>query len=151
MKKKDLVPPLVPLLPCWSVVLAASETGVSTKTGISDGSVLMDQRWLQLVNKLLPALKAGNPKEKTWNFDYPGAAKMFNTATERHDHVRNASQRSQHRSGARFQQRRGQWKAFSSVARYDKISRLATDYHSLPRPLRDKLKHTHATCRGIVD
>ena len=47
IEKKDIVPPLVPLLPCWSIVIATSEAGVSTKTGIRDGSVLMDQRWLQ--------------------------------------------------------------------------------------------------------
>ena len=35
---------------------------------------------------------------------------------------------------------RGQWKAFSSVTRYDKSSRLAAGYHSLPRSLRDKLE-----------
>ena len=32
LRKKDLVPPLVPLLPRWSIVIAASETGMSTKT-----------------------------------------------------------------------------------------------------------------------
>ena len=34
-------------------MIAASETGMSTKTGVREGSVLMDQRWLQWVNKLL--------------------------------------------------------------------------------------------------
>ena len=68
---------------------------------------LMDQRWLQRVNKLLPALKAGDAKEKNWCFDYIAAAKKFNCTrqfgTQRHDHVANASQWSQHRSGARVQ------------------------------------------------
>ena len=68
LKKKDFVPPLVPLVPCWSIVIAASEAGVSTKTGIRDGSVSMDQRWLQWVNKLLPALKAGNPEIENLEF-----------------------------------------------------------------------------------
>ena len=77
IEKEDIDPMLVPLLPCWSIVIAASETGVSTKTGTRDGSVLMDHRWLQWVNKLLPALKAGNPEDKIWNFDSPTAAKLF--------------------------------------------------------------------------
>ena len=55
LRKKDLVPPLVPLPPCWLVVIAASEIGVSTKTGVRDESVLMDQRWHQWVNKLASA------------------------------------------------------------------------------------------------
>ena len=36
LRKKDLVPPLV-LLPCWSIVIAASVPGVSNKTGIHEG------------------------------------------------------------------------------------------------------------------
>ena len=53
LRKNDLLPPLVPLLPCWSIVTAASEAGAPTKTRICYGSVFMDQRWLNLVNKLL--------------------------------------------------------------------------------------------------
>ena len=64
-------------------LVAASRTGVSTKTGIRDGSVLVDQRWLQWVNKLFSALKAGNQEENISNFDYLAAAKMFKTATVR--------------------------------------------------------------------
>ena len=52
-KKKDLVPPLAILLPCSSVVIAASEAGVSTKTRVRDGSVLVKQRWLRWVNEFL--------------------------------------------------------------------------------------------------
>ena len=48
-------------------------------------------------------------------------------------------------------QRRGQWRAFSSVTGYDKSSRPAADYHSLLLTLRNKLGNTRATCRGTVD
>ena len=46
LRKTDLVHPLVIQLPCCLVAIAAPETGVSTKTRVNDGSVLMDQRWL---------------------------------------------------------------------------------------------------------
>ena len=55
--------------------------GVSTKTRIRDGSVLMDQRWLEWVNQLLAALEVGNPGEKICDFNYPAAAKKFKAAT----------------------------------------------------------------------
>ena len=55
---------------------------MSTKTGVRVGSVLMDQRWFQRVNKLLPWLKCGNLEERIWNFDYLAAANMFYTATD---------------------------------------------------------------------
>ena len=56
LKKKDLVPSPVPLLPCRSVVIAAE---VIAKTGSPRWVGLVDQRWLQWVNKLLPRLKCG--------------------------------------------------------------------------------------------
>ena len=46
LEKKDLVPPLLLLLPCWSVVIAASETGVSTKTGSVMGRSSWSPRWV---------------------------------------------------------------------------------------------------------
>ena len=42
LRKKDLVPPLVALLPRWSVAIATSETGVSTKTGVELSAVSQD-------------------------------------------------------------------------------------------------------------
>ena len=47
-------------------------------------------------------------------------------------------------------ERRDQWRALI-VVRNDTSSRLAADYHSLPRPLRNKLRNTRATCRGVFD
>ena len=82
LRKKDLVPLLVPLLPYWSVVIAPPETGVSTETGVRDGSVSVDQRWLQWVNKLVLRLKCANLVERIWCFDFPAAAKLFKTATD---------------------------------------------------------------------
>ena len=64
---------------------------------------------------------------------------------------------SQHRSGEGFQnsasgaKTRSVWRPFSHVTRYDKSSRLADDYPTLPLPLRDLIKNTRATCRGVVD
>ena len=40
LRKNDLVPPLAPLLPCWSIVIAASETEVSTNTESAMGQSL---------------------------------------------------------------------------------------------------------------
>ena len=137
IEKEGSCPSDLPLLPCWPVVIAASETGMSTKTGISDGSVLMDQRWIQWDNNLLHAVKAGDPEKRIWNFIYPAAAKMFKTAAETLGASIDLARGFRTLQEA---QRRGQWRAFSSVTRYDKSSRLAANHHSLPRPLRDKLE-----------
>ena len=48
-------------------------------------------------------------------------------------------------------QRRGRWKAFNSVTRYDKSSRLAADYHSVAHSLQDKVETPAQRSQGIVD
>ena len=147
-EKKDLVPPLVPNLPCCSVVIGASGTVVSTKTGVRDGSVLMDQRGLQWVNEHLPWLHGRNWEERIWNSEHPAAVNMFQSATDSLELSGMTTHQTRH-SGASIDpvggfrtlqevQKPGQWRVFSSVARYGQSSRLAADYHSLPRPLRDK-------------
>ena len=150
LRKKDLVPPLVPLLPCWSNVIAASETGVSTKTGIRDGSVLKDQRWLRWVNKLLTRLQAGNPGKRIWKFDYPAAAQVFITATVTLG-IRGTTMYQARHSGTSADQVRG-FRAFmkfkneangelSAVSQdTTKSSPLAADHHSLPVVFRNKLE-----------
>ena len=45
-----------------------------------DSFVLMDQRWLQWINKLLPRLKCGNLEKRIWYFDHLAAANRFKTA-----------------------------------------------------------------------
>ena len=40
-------PPLPPMLACWPI--ETSETGISRKTSVRDGSIVMDHVWLQLV------------------------------------------------------------------------------------------------------
>ena len=142
LRKKDIVPPLAPLLPWWSIVIAASEAGASTKTGIRDGLVQMDQRYFRRVSKLLPALNVGNPEAKSWNFDYLAAAKMFKTATDiwrlSGMTYTKTSQWSRHRSGARFQHPARSAKTRSVAPRS-------------PWPASKQAGNTRATCRGIVD
>ena len=109
LRKKDLVPPLAPLLPCWSVLVAASETGVTTIRGRSP-------RWVSPYGKALASMgqKALAPAE-VWKcgradlvFRLPCSSKIVQDGnqrfgTQRHDPVPNTSQWSQHRSGPGFQ------------------------------------------------
>ena len=125
LRKKDIVLPLSPMLYCWSIVIAASETGVSTSTptGVRDGSVLMDQRWLQWVNKVL--LQPQNWESGASNLElrlsrHGKSVQESNrfVGAQRHDYMLDTSQWRQHRPSAwvLYPARR----AFSSVTRYDK-------------------------------
>ena len=140
LRKKDLVPPLVPLLPYWSIVLADSETGVSTETG---------NRWIgprgpavASMGQQAPARTPGRTSAgENLEFRFPAAATFFKTVSDTLGLTSLALYQTRHR-GASIDmhevQRRGQWKAFSSVTRYDRSSFLAADCQSLPRLLRDK-------------
>ena len=67
------------------VRISDNERKGSRPTARATSLMLVDRnpRWVGLhwVNKLLPALKAGNPEEKIWIFVYTAAAKMFDSAT----------------------------------------------------------------------
>ena len=94
----------------------------------------------------LARTQSGKPGRKIKNFDHPAAARILKSATDALGLNGMTMHQTRH-SGACIDrvrgfrtlqevQKRSQWKAFSSVARYDKSSRLATDYHCL---LRNKL------------
>ena len=107
-----------------------------------DGSVLMDQRWLQWVNKLLPRLMGGNLYKRTWLFDHLGAANRIKTATDSLDLIGRPWHQARQRWTSNVQvrgfrtfkkvQTRGQWKAFI-VVKHDKAA-------IWPRQFRNKLE-----------
>ena len=93
-------------------------------------------------------------------FDYPAAAKIPKTATDSLELSGMTMYQTRH-SGAsidrvrgfrilREVQKRGRWRAFSSVARYGKGSHLAADYHSLPLTLRNKLETLARRAEGLL-
>ena len=155
LRMKDIVPPFVPLLPCWSIVIAATEArGVATKTSVSDGSVFMDQRCFQWVSKLI--LGGENLEFRLFcsSMDVQDCNRHFET--QRHDNVPNAPQWSQHRSGARFQNsaRSANTRSVGSVQQCHKIRHKRSSGGPLPlslAPSPRKVGNTHATCRGFVD
>ena len=131
--------------------IAASDAGVSTKTRIRDGSVLMDQRWLEWSSSSSPHSRSEIRERKSGISITLQQQKKFKAATDTLGLSGMIMFQTRH-SGASIDrvrgfgtlqevQRRGQWKAYRSVTRYDKSSRLEADYHSLPRPLRKETNH----------
>ena len=122
LREKDPVPPLVPPLPCWSVIHDRSIRNWSVCQG-------KDPRWVGPHGLALAA-----------------AAKMSKTATGSLEVNGMTICQTRHNGQASIWcavselckkfKKRGQWRAFSSVARYDRSSRLEADCHSLLLPLR---------------
>ena len=108
LRKKDFAPPFVPLATCWSVVIGAFETGVSTKTEVRDGSVFVDQRWLQWSASSCPHSQGRISGRADLEFSLLCSSTNIQDCnrhfgTQRHDHVPNTSQWSQHRPDTGFQ------------------------------------------------
>ena len=102
----------------------------------------MDQHWLQWANQAPAPAQGGESEGQNLEFDHRAAARMFQTATDTLGLVGMTMYQTRHSEASNDRvsgfrtlqevQRRGQWKAFSSVTRDDKSSRLAADYRSLP-------------------
>ena len=143
LKKKALVPPLVQLLPWWSIVIAVSDIGVSTKTEVHDGSVLMDHALASMGQQALALAEVWESVGENLEFQSHCRSEIVQDGnrrfgTQRHAHVSNTSQWSQHRSSARFRNsaRRAKTRSVAPLS---------------PSPAPKRVGNTRATCRGVID
>ena len=109
----------------WSVVIATSETGVSTKIEDRDGSVLLEQRCFQLVNKLLTMSQTRHSGPASTGYE------VSELCTQCKNKV----------SG----------KELNSVARYDKKHSSGGRLSLSRSPAPIQVGNTRTTCRGIVN
>jgi hypothetical protein len=147
LRKVCLVEPVRGASRHWGLLLHASEFGQRSKTGSTDDAVLLDNEDLKWMDVIYPVLKAGNPRERLWSFTYPQLAMEFKRAVTSLDldavpyQLRQSGpswDRLQNRRTLEEIQKRGQWKAFSSVARYEKSTRVMATYGKLPQETRNR-------------
>ena len=147
----------MPLIPCLSVVIAASETGVSTKTGISAGSVLVINGGFNWSTSSCEHSRQGIRRRISGISS--AAAKMFKTATDTlglSGMTMYQTRHSQHRSGARFQNsaRSAKMRVVESVQHCHKIQHKQPSGGRLPlspAPAPRQAGNTRATCRCVAD
>ena len=147
--KKDL-PPLPPLLTCWSIVIRNCR----------------NPRWVGLYGSAMASVgqqalvrtQSGKSGRKNLEFRLPCSSKNIQECnrrfgTQRHDYVPNAPQWSQHRSGARFQDfaRSAETKSVESVQQCHKTRQKQSSGDRLPLSPPKQAGNTRATCRGIVN
>ena len=147
----------MPLPPCWSVVVAASETGVSTKTGICDGSTSTG------FNGSTSSCPHSKQEIRWRNSGISITSQQQNMqdcnrhfGTQRYDNVPDAQQWSWHRSGARFQNfaRNAKTRSVESAQQYHQTRQKQSSGGRLPlspTPAPRQAGNTRATCRGVVD
>ena len=140
LRSKDLVAPISQVSQKWSFVICPEEAGLVSKTGSSDDTIIWDTKGLEWLSGLFPVLKRKlAPHQKIWSFDYPALTTAMRRASRalgvsltpyqlRHsgpswDRLQN------HRSLTSIQ-KRGRWRSFQSVTRYEKAGRVLQRYES---------------------
>ena len=127
----------------WALLLAAQEYETPTKTGDFDHSVALDSAWLRpWVQPFLEALKQQSPTAPLWDFRYGEYLDMFRQAARslgldlspyQTRHSGPSIDRARDWRSLYDVQKRGAWRAYKSVVRYEKHGRLSLSYHNLPR------------------
>ena len=112
------------------------------RRGEFDGSIPLDSFYMKSwAPPLCEQLKKGHPESPLWDFDYSLFSSMFYracktlglTMTRRHSGP--SIDRALNKRSLLEVQKRGRWKSFKSVSRYEKSARLAANFGMLPLAL----------------
>ncbi|CAE7489577.1 unnamed protein product, partial [Symbiodinium natans] len=132
-KVVSLVRPARGITSSWSLLLAPEEEEIATKTGDYDVAIPLDSPWLKgWSHALFDCLKQSHPTAPLWDFNYQEYQLMMKQISDmfgvdvtpyqtRHSGP-SIDRARQYRSLLEVQ-KRGQWKAHKSVARYEKSAR----------------------------
>ena len=134
LSRGSLVPPVVGVTKWWTLLAHPHEEVSTSKTHEKDVSILMDSAWLAWMGPVYEKLRAGNPSSRMWDFGYLDLVANFRKASlllgvkvtpYQMRHSGASADRADHSRPAAEVQGRGGWKSLSSVARYEKVARLA--------------------------
>lgn len=143
IRKMSLVPPTPQVTEFWSFLLNPSEFNKPSKTAEFDSSVLIDTKYmLPWVKVLLKELSMGRKEETVWDFTYAEFSQGFLEVTSKLKipsltpyqwrHSGPSIDMARHQRTLGEIQKRGRWKSFKSVTRYEKAARLAANFAELP-------------------
>ena len=139
LRAKDLIPPVVGITARWSLQLCPLEEEKSSKTGVFDETILWDADYLSFMGHVFGVLKGSvAPSAAIWSFSYPEFVDMFKAVVQElrvTDFVpyqlRHAGPSWERLQELRSQvqiMKRGRWRSFASVARYEKAGLITGPY-----------------------
>ena len=154
LKGRDLVPPAPGVSRYWCMVLNCEEDQRTSKTGVSDESLIWDSQHLLWVVPLLQALKATTEdNEYLFPFSYQFMRRALATASQelglpkllpyqlRHsgpswDRLQNYREMSEI-------QKRGRWISRASLVRYEKGGMVTKEFNKIALATRQHLQKCH--------
>ena len=158
--KAGAVKPVMGITAHWALLLNPQEHGVPSKTGDFDVSIMLDSPFvLTWINPVMEAITKGNPEDGLWDFTYPQYTKEFGLVVKelgmhlvpyQTRHSGPSIDRSRKWRSQAEVQKRGGWKAFKSVMRYEKHARLALEFNKLGFDLQAHLRECEALLEDVV-
>ena len=159
LQRRDLVPPSIPLLGYWALLVFPSERSERSNVGESDDSIILDLKWAQLMTHVWEGLHVKNDGRSIWNFTCPALVKEIQISFKRLGvqvvpHQRHDS-RARHDNTVEARpllviQKRRQWKSAKSLVWYEKSARLGQDYAQYPNLLRTWIGPVSLHVEGAV-
>ena len=139
---RNLVRPTPTISEFWCLLLIPEERQIPSKVGEFDDSVALDSAFLKpWIHTLLKQLTDRNPDLPLWNFDYGHYSKIFSQISDTFGldmtpyqmrHSGPSIDRSRNHRSLLEVQKRGRWRSYKSVARYEKSARLGANFQRLP-------------------
>ena len=138
--KEHLVPPVSNVNQQWSLLLHPEELESPSKTGEYDLSLVLDSPWMSSwIDSTCRALKSTDGS-RLWDFDYSEIAAELRTVGKllgvhltlyMGRHSGPSIDRALKLRDISEVKKRGHWKSWKSVARYEKSARLASSFNNL--------------------
>ena len=140
LRRGSLIPPRPGVSEFWGLLLHPSDLHLQSKTGGQDDSLIWDVAELLWMSRIFGKLVHGPPAEKIWPFTYPQVAAQVTKAARRIGvefvpyqlrHSGPSWDRLRRRRTLHEIMKRGLWRNFASVQRYEKATKLMQHYNQI--------------------
>ena len=135
LRRKDLVPPSSHVRGKWSIIVAASDTGLTTKTYEQDDAIILDSKALGWLGPVVKVVADGDPLLPLWDFTYSQLTTVYRAIALELDildlvpyqlrHSGPSIDRASNERSIEDVKKRGRWISSQSVRRYEKAGRLS--------------------------
>lgn len=156
LRRRCLVTPKAGACDFWSLLLNSWEYKLVSKPGTTDDAVLLDGTDYAWLAPKYREMIQGDPNEKLWTFTYFGLVKEIlaaasaigiNLVPYQLRHSGSSWERLRNERSLQEVQTRGRWRSFASVTRYEKVSRLLSEYDKIPVGMREWMEDGHRFLR----
>ena len=83
LQRRDVVPPSIPVIGYWALLVVPSERSEQSKVGEADSSTVLDSKWAPSISHVGEGLHVKKDGRSVWNFTCPALVKEFQISFKR--------------------------------------------------------------------